>query len=464
MSKDISRKELLSKLEQSIRSKELAIFAGAGLSKAAGFFDWKGILRDPASQIGLNIDEEFDLLSVAQYFCNSKGRTEIENIILSSFPNTTSPTKNHELLATLPIDTYWTTNYDDLIEQSLRQVNKKYMSISEDKQLKLQKSGMDAVVYKMHGEYQKPSDAVITRNDYEKYGMSERRFFRDVLEGDLLTKTFLFLGFGFSDPNFNFVLSKMRIILEGDTRAHYCVMKRPLENEYKTKDEYQYAKIKQELLIEDLFRNGIKVHLLDEYSEITEILRVLSNRYKQRTIFVSGSAYEYSPLKEEDATMFIQNLSKNLVERGYHIVNGYGLGVGTYIINGVSEYCYSNNIGVLDILTLTPFPRSAVNNEGLRETWRSYRKEMIERCGIALFIFGNKLVDGQVIVSDGIEEEFQIASESRARLIPLGFTGWKAEELASRDGVLKVDIEFSDVEKTTEDIVNIIEGINNEEF
>ena len=176
MGKDISRNELLSKLEQSIRSEELAIFAGAGLSKAAGFFDWKGLLREPASSIGLNIDEEHDLLNVAQYFCNSKGRTEIENIIFESFPNTAYPTENHRLLASLPIHTYWTTNYDDLLEQALKEAHKKYIAKSEDKQLKLQTRGLDAVIYKMHGDYQMPSEAVITRNDYEKYGITSRRF------------------------------------------------------------------------------------------------------------------------------------------------------------------------------------------------------------------------------------------------------------------------------------------------
>lgn len=126
-----------------------------------------------AERIGLNVNKEQDLLNVAQYFCNLKGRTELENIILDSFPNTTRPTKNHSLLALLPIDTYWTTNYDDLIEQALRDAYKKYIVITEDKQLKLHTRDMSAVIYKMHGDYQRPNDAVITRNDYEKYGIEK---------------------------------------------------------------------------------------------------------------------------------------------------------------------------------------------------------------------------------------------------------------------------------------------------
>ena len=464
LSKDISRLELISKLEQAIKSEELAVFAGAGLSKSAGYFDWKSLLKEPAMQIGLNIDKEHDLLNVAQYFCNSKGRTEIENVILESFTSNVNPTENHLLLASLPINTYWTTNYDDLIEQSLRVVHKKSIAMTEDKQLKLQTRGMDAVIYKMHGDYQKPSDAVITRNDYEKYGFTERRFFREVLEGNLLTKTFLFLGFGFSDPNFNFVLSKMRILLEGDTRSHYCIMKRPLKGEYENIEDYRYEAIKQELIIEDLFKSGIRVHLIDNYDEITQILQLLSKRYKQRTVFISGSAYEYSPLQQDEATNFIRILSNLLVDHGYSIVNGYGLGVGTYVINGVTEYSYSNrNIRVGDCLTLMPFPQTAINDEKLKETWGSYRNEMIEKCGISIFMFGNKIADGKVIVADGMEEEFEIAKKNESVLIPLGFTGWKAQELSLKEGIVDTQIVFSNARDTAEKVFKIIEQINKEE-
>ena len=257
----------------------------------------------------------------------------------------------------------------------------------------------------------------------------------------------------------------MRVILEGDTRSHYCIMKRPLECEYEEKEDFQYATIKQELMIEDLFKNGVKVHLIDNYEEITEILRVLSKRYKQRTVFLSGSAYDYSPLSEGEATDFIQTLSKKLVENGYNIVNGYGLGVGTYVINGVAEYAYSNrNIKVGDHLTLMPFPLSATSDKELSETWEEYRKEMIEKCGIAVFLFGNKFKEGQVVSADGVEEEYEIAKKNGADLIPLGFTGWKAKELCSKDGIIKTDIQFENAEKTAMQVIALIEEINKEEF
>ncbi|NAW45096.1 hypothetical protein FGF76_24225, partial [Salmonella sp. gx-f4] len=44
-----------------------AIFAGAGMSKSQGFVDWPELLSDIADELGLSIDKEKDLISLAQF-------------------------------------------------------------------------------------------------------------------------------------------------------------------------------------------------------------------------------------------------------------------------------------------------------------------------------------------------------------------------------------------------------------
>jgi hypothetical protein len=62
----------------------------------------------------------------------------------------------------------------------------------------------DAVVYKMHGDVSQPDKAVVTKDDYESYE-SHRHLFSTALRRDLVSKTFLFIGFSFNDPNLNYV-------------------------------------------------------------------------------------------------------------------------------------------------------------------------------------------------------------------------------------------------------------------
>jgi len=191
---------------QALHNQNAAIFAGAGLSIPAGLVNWKELLRDIANDIGLNIDKEDDLVTVAQFHVNERGgRHKINQALVNEFANRAVLTENHKILASLPIRTYWTTNYDTLIEDALRSARK-------NPDIKITKNNLsttfprqDAVVYKMHGDVSQPDEAVVTKDDYEAYD-SKRHLFSMALQGDLVSKTFLFIGFSFSDPNLSYIL------------------------------------------------------------------------------------------------------------------------------------------------------------------------------------------------------------------------------------------------------------------
>lgn len=62
----------VNKFVKELEEENAAIFAGAGLSVSAGFVSWRALLKPIADELGLNIDTETDLVSVAQYHCNEK--------------------------------------------------------------------------------------------------------------------------------------------------------------------------------------------------------------------------------------------------------------------------------------------------------------------------------------------------------------------------------------------------------
>lgn len=171
----------------------VARFAGAGLSKSAGYVDWPGLLRDIADELGLSIDKEHDLISLAQYHENEKqNRNGINRKILEEFSEQAEETENHRILARLPITTFWTTNYDTLIEESLKSACKVVDTKHELKRLATTRPKRDAVVYKMHGDVQHPAIAakiyaVVIKHaeKYDKGGEQTLPLIKELSNGDV---------------------------------------------------------------------------------------------------------------------------------------------------------------------------------------------------------------------------------------------------------------------------------------
>jgi hypothetical protein len=419
---------------ESISNRSAAVFAGAGLSIPAGFVDWRGLLRGIAKDIGLDVDREHDLVTLAQYHVNEHGsRNKINEALINQFSDKSRLTRNHEILASLPIRTYWTTNYDSLLERALREAGKTPDVKVSQSDLATVPHRRDAVVYKMHGDSSQPHDAVVTKEDYELYG-TNRQLFSMALQGDLVSKTFLFLGFSFSDPNLSYVLGRIRVLLGQNQRNHYCLLKRPKRGDYTSSRTYQYAKVKHELQIRDLRRYGILAVVVDSYGGIETILEAVSRRYRRGRVFISGSAARYAPWSEGDAQRLISEITRRLVRDEFAVISGSGQGVSEHVVNGAIDQIESEGTRVIDDrLTVRPFPRRVGDPIKRAELWTRYRRQILQEAGIALFLFGNKLdASGKLIDADGVVEEFDLAVDQNLRVVPIGCTGSAAKALYER--------------------------------
>jgi hypothetical protein len=417
---------------KAIKDNNAAIFAGAGLSIPAGFVDWKNLLREIASDLGLDIDQESDLVAIAQYHYNEQGnnRHKLNQLLIEEFTRGTTVTTNHKILAALPIQIYWTTNYDKLIEKAIEKEGKTPDTKMTQENLSTNIPKRDVVIYKMHGDVSLPDQAVLTKDDYEGYN-EKRPLFTTALQGDLVSKTFLFIGFSFDDPNLEYILSRIRILLGQNQRDHYCFFKKIKRSDYKTDSDFAYAEVKQQLKVKDLKRYSINALLVNEYSDITDVLSTIQKKVIRSNVFISGAAKTYEPRKEKEALSFVHKLSYRISSEGYKIVSGVGYGIGSAVINGATEYVFSTNYRHLDnALVLRPFPQVVTGTKSKDERNLEYRNEMLRHAGIALFIFGNKDDEkGGWKISNGMIEEFDVAIKNEVVPIPVGATGYASEEL-----------------------------------
>ncbi|HKU25785.1 MAG TPA: SIR2 family protein [Candidatus Sulfotelmatobacter sp.] len=425
----VSIPNFVDEYSKALREGSAAVFAGAGLSVAAGFVDWKGLLKPLADELSLSLDREHDLVRVAQYHINHhSNRHDLAALILDRFTSTQAQvTPSHRILARLPINTYWTTNYDRTIENSLEQAGKVADVKHEQSQLPHTLAGRDAVVYKMHGDYRNATTAVLAKEDYEKYHLV-RGDFLTALSSDLLSKTFLFIGFSFSDPNLDYVLSRMYAKHDTNQRKHYCLIAQEHQRPNESNEDFAYRRAKQEFFVRDLQRYNVRVVMLENYDQVPEVLSAIEWRFKSRTVFVSGAAHEYAPLTESSALGIVHKIGDELIGKDYRLVTGLGLGVGSTLLDGALQHIYRVQRRILrDQIVIRPFPQSV----GGKQLWTVYRNDMLDFAGIAIFMFGNKLgPDGKAIVpSNGMQEEFDIAVEKKIKVLPLGFTGYMARTL-----------------------------------
>lgn len=449
----------------------VAIFAGAGMSRDAGYVNWSELLSEIAEELGLSVDKEHDLISLAQYHVNTnKGKAKISKKILEEFAEEAQSTPIHKILSRLPINTYWTTNYDTLIENSLKEANKIADVKHQVNQLANTRPKRDAVVYKMHGDVHHSAEAILTKEQYESYYKTHEHFVT-ALSGDLVSKTFLFIGFSFNDPNLDYVLSRLNIQFREDTRQHYCFIKRRSQEKNEDEELYKYGFRKQQLMIEDLMRYKIKAVLVDEYSDITHILQEIEIRFRKKTVFISGSAEEYGAWDREEAQKFIHLLSKSLISSGLRVINGFGWGVGSAVINGALEAIYERPDKFSEEqLIMKPFPQFETGNKKLKELWEEYRHNMISLGGVAIFIFGNKKnSSNEIVLANGVKREFEIAIEHQLIPIPVPMTGYVAEEIFNAimqspekyypENLIPEITQLKNAELSSEQIIDIIISI-----
>ena len=172
------------------------------------------------------IEKETDYISLAQYYENSNGYNSLCNTVLDAF----SKYKNHYVLAksveSLPIKTYWTTNYDHFIEDTLRNDFHLLVDVKKNNEsLTCNLRNRDATVYKFHGDIDDLSSLIITKSDYETFE-SKNAPFINALNGDLINKTFVFIGYSFNDPDLFNVLKNIRVMFDKNKRVHYAFFKR----------------------------------------------------------------------------------------------------------------------------------------------------------------------------------------------------------------------------------------------
>lgn len=475
----ITKEQFIRDFSKAIATDQAALFVGAGMSAGVGFVDWRGLLREIATDLKLDVDEEHDLITLAQYEYNrNRNRSRLNQKIVEEFCARATISESHRWIARLPIDTVWTTNYDTLLEQAYSDVAKTVDVKHRPTDLLRRLPYADVILLKMHGDVSQADEAVLIKDDYERYE-SKRGMFTSRLQGDLTWKQFLFLGFSFTDPNIDYIFSRLRVLLGEKAEnqpPRYCILRRPKPPKPGVKDEAklqaQYDKDNRHLphRIADLGRFNVEVVLIDEYSEIEDILKRLFLVVSARSVLVSGSAHEYAPTTRDKMDSFCRKLGQQIIARSFNLVSGFGLGIAGSCIIGAHEQVKSEKSGRIgQRLRLHPFPQEFKDDAQRKIVYSDIREQLVKESGVTIFIAGNKLdrATGKVVIADGVIQEFNLAKANSHLLIPVPATGAAAAQIwdeieANPEkffGTVDLKTEFAVLEDPTKSETEWIEAI-----
>ncbi|WP_342275889.1 SIR2 family protein [Spiroplasma endosymbiont of Nebria brevicollis] len=421
----IKKNDFIKRYSKMILQNKVAVFLGAGINVEVGLPTWIDLLRDIFEDLNLEVKENIDLALIAQFYINEKGsERELLNIISEKINlQNKKPGKNLTSLTRLPIQQFWTTNYDDLFEKALNNENKKYDSIYNKKQFYT--ACRKYSIFKIHGDILNKEYLVFSKDSYDLYE-KDRKFFWDKLSMELINKNFLFIGTSIEDTNLNLILSKVNMIVNKEDKSEHFIFLKDIKEHQKFERMFLQHKIK------DLkTRFNIKTVLLEDYSELSEIFNSINSLILRKNIFISGAAYSYKEFDNEiNSKTFLYNLANELCKKQKKIISGFSLGIGDSIISGAVDYSKDNGTDLEEILDVWPFPQHSKKHD-INQIWNDYRNKIIEKSGVIIFVFGNKFdkKHNKIINSQGMMEEFEIAKSQNKIIIPIGSTGYMSKKI-----------------------------------
>lgn len=182
------------------RRGHLALFTGAGLSAGVGLPTWTELLEELAVKVGMNREEwkdygPLDWATLLEKRLKDKGLSLPDEVV----KRLKAPRRGlgHLLLAGLPVREAVTLNYDTLFEDACRDAGRPTSVLTSHPS-----DRTDRWLLKLHGCLSKPKEIVLRREDYLRFE-DRRKALAGVVQGLLLTRHLLFVGFSLGDDNFH---------------------------------------------------------------------------------------------------------------------------------------------------------------------------------------------------------------------------------------------------------------------
>ena len=132
----IEKHVFIKKIAEKCRNDDLAVFLGAGMSVDAGLPSWKALFSPLADELGIDIDKtSYQIYDISQFYANTFGKKELYIKVGKEINRILESSNALEQLALLQSNSFWTSNFDQVLENNLSKFGKIINVISRESDL-----------------------------------------------------------------------------------------------------------------------------------------------------------------------------------------------------------------------------------------------------------------------------------------------------------------------------------------
>lgn len=235
------RDELFKKVRQILKEDGTVLFVGSGISAWSGLPGWGKLLEDMAEYVdkcgkdssGIRDFKNTQPLIAADHGRSQLTREQYHRFLKEEFHREkrySVPSQVHELLMNLGVSCFITTNYDRLLENTLKQRHmlRRYQVVTNqepDRCAQLLSIKSRNFIFKPHGDIEHPESIVLSNTQYDElYESGTRTYAYRALENLLVSRKIIFIGFGLTDPDFLRIMGRFRNEYKGPVSENYAIM------------------------------------------------------------------------------------------------------------------------------------------------------------------------------------------------------------------------------------------------
>lgn len=123
----------------------------------------------------------------------------VELLAKELYINEIAPGETHRAFCDIAFDVIVTTNFDFLIEHTLREKQHPYATVISPERLAIDTHERTKLI-KLHGDFDHPEKMIITENDFDTF-LEKNKVLSTFVANLFITKTLLLIGYSFDDDD-----------------------------------------------------------------------------------------------------------------------------------------------------------------------------------------------------------------------------------------------------------------------